>query len=405
MELSNSFNLRNRDEDHRFYHSRSHENHAGSVIARLESTLEAIIDKLAQGEELSVEFQSRRRTFQGPAGIQEQQVRFPGRSPLEARKFGRRTEYQWRSGPLLISSLARLLLVLQLAHQALTSGVIFTKRHIYYQHQDLFETQQNVDEIVDDVAFTLGIGRNDLNITASPKGLFVGHIELQFNDAINTESMTQNIVEPLPAMNMSESGSSSQVATIPMVRSIAAVNISNAKWLLVVEKDAKGYPDLMTRSFLGLTQTHAPELPMLVLTDYDPYGINIFVCYRCGTKSFAHESSLNILNVTWLGIKSSHLLEQVSTDSLQQGTQGSSLSGTSQQRDAITVLSLRDRKYAIGLLHRISEDGMHSSAGFEVRRELQVQLLLGVKGEIEDVDNHSHLIPWLDNKLQEILSP
>lgn len=49
--------------------------------------------------------------------------------------------------------------------------------------------------------------------------------------------MTQNIVEPLPAMNMSESGSSSQVATIPMVRSIAAVNISNAKWLLVVEKD------------------------------------------------------------------------------------------------------------------------------------------------------------------------
>lgn len=130
MELSNSFNLRNRDEDHRFYHSRSHENHAGSVIARLESTLEAIIDKLAEGEELSVEFQSRRRTFQGPAGIQEQQVRFPGRSPLEARKFGRRTEYQWRSGPLLISSLARLLLVLQLAHQALTSGVIFTKRYI-----------------------------------------------------------------------------------------------------------------------------------------------------------------------------------------------------------------------------------------------------------------------------------
>lgn len=144
---------------------------------------------------------------------------------------------------------------------------------------------------------------------------------------------------------------------------------------------------------------------MLVLTDYDPYGINIFVCYRCGTKTFAHESSHNILNVTWLGIKSSHLLEQVSTDSLQQGTQGSSLSGTSQQRDAITVLSLRDRKYAIGLLHRISEDGMHSSAGFEVRRELQVQLLLGVKGEIEDVDNHGHLIPWLDNKLQEILSP
>jgi meiotic recombination protein SPO11 len=36
--------------------------------------------------------------------------------------------------------------------------------HIYYQHQDLFEKQSQVDELVDDIAFTLGINRADLNI-------------------------------------------------------------------------------------------------------------------------------------------------------------------------------------------------------------------------------------------------
>ena len=36
--------------------------------------------------------------------------------------------------------------------------------HIFYQHQDLFEKQREVDDLVDDIAFNLGIGRTDLNI-------------------------------------------------------------------------------------------------------------------------------------------------------------------------------------------------------------------------------------------------
>lgn len=36
--------------------------------------------------------------------------------------------------------------------------------HIFYQHQDLFEKQKEVDDLVDDIAFNLGIGRADLNI-------------------------------------------------------------------------------------------------------------------------------------------------------------------------------------------------------------------------------------------------
>lgn len=41
--------------------------------------------------------------------------------------------------------------------------------HIYYQHKELFEKQRVVDELVDDVAFTLGANRDDLNIVCHTK--------------------------------------------------------------------------------------------------------------------------------------------------------------------------------------------------------------------------------------------
>jgi DNA topoisomerase VI subunit A len=37
-------------------------------------------------------------------------------------------------------------------------------RNIYYQNRALFKTQGYVDELVDDVAFTFGVGRDALNI-------------------------------------------------------------------------------------------------------------------------------------------------------------------------------------------------------------------------------------------------
>jgi meiotic recombination protein SPO11 len=37
-------------------------------------------------------------------------------------------------------------------------------RNIYYQNPDLFKSQSAVDEMVDNLAFTLGVCREDLNI-------------------------------------------------------------------------------------------------------------------------------------------------------------------------------------------------------------------------------------------------
>ena len=37
-------------------------------------------------------------------------------------------------------------------------------RNIFYRHPDLFKRQEVVDDLVDDLAFTLGLGRDALNI-------------------------------------------------------------------------------------------------------------------------------------------------------------------------------------------------------------------------------------------------
>ncbi|KAM0523072.1 hypothetical protein ACHAPE_001564 [Trichoderma viride] len=113
---------------------------AGAVISRIESILESILDCLAEGKELCIDL-----TTDGDDQT-AQKVRFPGKCAKEATKF------------------ARILLILQLAHDALVSGIVLTKRHIFYQHQELFGSQRTVDKLVDSLALTLGIHRDELNI-------------------------------------------------------------------------------------------------------------------------------------------------------------------------------------------------------------------------------------------------
>ncbi|CAM1508004.1 Fc.00g048520.m01.CDS01 [Cosmosporella sp. VM-42] len=175
----------------------------GTVVARIETILETIFDSFSGRDELTIDFMPRRNARRGSSENRDEQIRFPGRTIQEARKF------------------ARVLLILQLAHDALVSGTILTKRHIYYQHQHLFENQRQVDDLVDDVACTLGINRGDLNIVAASKGVLAGPLTIRLVDG--------SLLDP----NSGEQG-----VPIPTAWSISAVELSTIRWILVIEKDA-----------------------------------------------------------------------------------------------------------------------------------------------------------------------
>ncbi|RFU79278.1 meiotic recombination rec12 [Trichoderma arundinaceum] len=311
---------------------------AGAVISRMESILETILDCISEGKELSIDFVSR------SLGHSPQKVQFPGKNAQEATKF------------------TRILLILQLAHDALVSGITLTKRHIFYQHQELFATQRTVDELVDNLAIALGVHRDDLNIVASSKGVFAGPISIRLKD--NT-------------------------------------------WIGPATGDA-------------LMRLHYPRIPILVLTDYDPDGLNIFRCYRL-KSDFAAPGTVNTApGISWLGIKSQHLLERESCPDMwitppseisqPANSQSSEESADSKPsisstdcREPISALSARDRKVAVGMLEKLV-DSEGDIQAIELRRELQVMLMMGIKAEIQWLDEAGNLAEWLGFELGRMLS-
>ncbi|RSM03034.1 hypothetical protein CEP52_007635 [Fusarium oligoseptatum] len=345
----------------------------GTVVARIENILSQIIDSVSACQELSITFTPRR-----PARSRGQpdEVRFPGRNQQEAVKF------------------ARILLILQLSHDALVSGTILTKRHIFYQHQDLFERQTQVDDLVDDIAFTLGIGRADLNIVAASKGVLAGPLTIHLTDGSSLDPCSGDLGVAIPA-----------------IQSVSAVHLHQVKWFLVVEKDAKGYPDLTTRAFLNYIGTRYPQLPILGLVDYDPDGVRILRCYRHGSDRLSHEADLDTQAIQWLGIKSDQLIQECAdANSLDprlfsHSSQSAQMSITSTAcREPISYLGLRERAVAVSALKKLPSFSSSDIETLEIRRELQVMLNLGVKAEIEWLDESGDLCRWLDNEIGSALS-
>ncbi|KFA46462.1 hypothetical protein S40293_04246 [Stachybotrys chartarum IBT 40293] len=311
---------------------------AGAVIARIEDILEAVVDGITEAKEVRIELKSakniHRRVGRDPSRFRDY-VRFPGCNVQEARKF------------------ARVVLILQLSHDALVSGTVLTKRHIYYQHQELFEKQRTVDELVENIAFTLGVCRDDLNIAAMAKGIM-----------------------------------------------------------------AKGYPDMITLSFLRLAQERCPQLPMLALVDFDPDGMNIYRCYRYGAAQLQQEASERPLRLRLLGVTASQILNPTrpipgsvsQTEEASQSSQSSSqrdilktsISSTA-CRDPITRLTARDRKLAINTLTKLDQLTLKDDEATELTREIQIMLMMGTKAEIQWLDESGNISNWLDAQMGNMM--
>ncbi|EDN96603.1 hypothetical protein SS1G_01529 [Sclerotinia sclerotiorum 1980 UF-70] len=242
-----------------------------------------------------------------------------------------------------------LLRIVTLSHEALVTGNIITKRDMYYRDPELFTKQAIVDRFVDDIAYTLGLKRD--------------------------------------AMNVSQ--------LVPWVREIEEIDLSQVKWILVIEKEvvhfnlqvatsltqyrlpfahwkksdtAKGYPDIQSRQFLHYLAENHPLIPIYALVDFDPDGIGIMSTYKYGSVALAHENEdLSVPSIRWLGLKSTDMMHGVKED------------------EGLLKLTKRDRRIAVGMLQRdVCQDG---GVEKEWRRQLQIMLMLNTKAEIQVIGN------------------
>ncbi|KAI0533332.1 Spo11/DNA topoisomerase VI subunit A [Xylaria digitata] len=398
----------------------------GAAISKIEEILVANIDALKEARVLTIPLRSRRTD-------RVQLVRFPSSRDTEANKF------------------TALLQILHLSHEALVAGTIITKRFalpcctprvstkifstlnecnnrgIYYQNPELFRSQQYVDELVDDIAFTFGLGRDALNIVAASKGLIAGAISVTVNNG--------------SILNCNPDGS--QGILLPNIHAISSVNVGAVKWLLVIEKEAtfrglvasryhenstvgsgilvtaKGYPDLSTRQFLHQLHTSFPTLPMYGLVDFDPDGVKIMLTYKNGSQSLQHEENATLNRLFWIGPRSNDILggqlrvlpsanmgENYPANHTSSGQFLSSQSSRSLCRasefspvDVTLPLKATDRRLAVRLLSAAIGRDDQFIESLDYVRELQVMLLLNTKAEIQAVDEAGDLTTWLDNTL------
>ncbi|KAK4445740.1 Spo11/DNA topoisomerase VI subunit A [Podospora aff. communis PSN243] len=396
----------------------SNDRHDGA-LSQIEKLLESIVDSLADGEELAIPYRTARQGGDHSTQSQERRsdfVHFPGRNAHEVRRF----EAIFR--------------ILELSHEALLSGNLITKRNIYYQNIDLYKSQNMVDEMVDNIAYTLGVGREDLNIVAAARGLIFGPITLfmRGGDALQCGLPTDNGI------------------LLPSIHSVESIQFNEAKWLLIIEKEAtfrtlaaseyprnspigpgilvtaKGFPDLATRRFLSTVHTARPQLAMFALVDYDPHGIAILRTYKTGSKRLEHEENVTVPTLRWLGLRSSDVLadtrasndqtlrashssqgvsSQESSNSLQNGDldRRPSKRPRLQRRDprnSAALLTRGDRKKAVDVVKDIYANGEADDSTREQFGELQRMLMLNIKAEIQVVDDFGDITNWLDEALR-----
>ncbi|CEN60175.1 hypothetical protein ASPCAL02616 [Aspergillus calidoustus] len=288
--------------------------------------------------------------------------------------------------------------VLTAIAEAFDSGVVVSKRDIYYSDPAAFESQQVVDTLVDDLAYTIGVSRFDLNVEAAAKGLVTGFYQVTTTtgERIDARLLTNDCL-------------------IPRVQDISRLDISDVDWVLILEKEAvfrrltwsnfhiraragmglivtgKGYPDLGTRAFvrkiydsIPSSRSHRPP-PIYALVDSDPDGIAIMSTYKYGSMAQPREnSSLVVPSLRWLGLRT--------TDVVEDGEEA--LNG-----DDLMPLTLRDRKKIVAMLSRnpvFAVDGPEP----EWRVELQRMMMLNIKAETEiRYGRDGGLEGWIDGEM------
>ncbi|KAI4163626.1 MAG: hypothetical protein LQ342_002660 [Letrouitia transgressa] len=380
-----------------------------TVLSKIESLVQNILNDLELGKpELCIPLGVKKRVSQSgfatqienntPASLNN--VSFPGDLPHEAWRFSTAHVVEkviQRTASMLIRSPAVVLRILELIHEALVAQVVISKRNIYYKDPALFKSQAVVDRYVDILAYTFGVQRAALNVTAVAKGLAIGSFKLRFKDG-----------------STKQCDSDSDAMLVENVQDVSSIDVADVAWVLVVEKEstfrtlasgwlhnlskagngiivtAKGYPDISTRAFLRLLSASSyPPPSVYALVDFDPDGLAIMATYKYGSFNLSHENAnLNIPSLRWLGIKAEDMALSASAPQSDQG----------RESQKMLSLSKRDRTKAVQLLRKetFTKEGAESMW----RLALQMMLMLNMKAEMEFLSGRDGgLVKWTDERL------
>ena len=263
----------------------------------------------------------------------------------------------------------KVVFVLRTMRKLVEEGRRTTKRDIFYENFALFSNQGEVDRLVAELVALLQVPRLMLGVVATSKGLVVGDLSYLNNEDIMVDCSLTVGGDTIPQ----------DVSDLRSLR-------TRASFLLIVEKDAvfqrlleegvfaadlppfimvtgKGVPDLATRQLVYRLTTEF-SLPTFILTDCDPYGIEIALTYKFGSLAMAWTPErLAVPSAIWLGLLPSDLCQlEIGEESMRPLSK--------EDRKKIQDLHLRD--YVGNFCPQLTE-------------ELEILWRIGRKAEIQQV--------------------
>jgi DNA topoisomerase VI subunit A len=210
------------------------------------------------------------------------------------------------------AAFTQMLFVLSVLQEAAERGKHVTKREVYYQDPELFNKDQNAsDNILEDIAVTMGVTRPCTRVVAAAKGVCIGDLTLkEGGDTFNCNSLGRggwSISPFIDEVDIADCGADYVLVVekdAAMIRLIEEDFHKRNKCLLVT---GKGQPDIATRRLLRRLNREW-KLPVYVLTDSDSYGMQICSSYKRGSISLSFESSyLAVPKAKFLGLLPSDL--------------------------------------------------------------------------------------------------
>uniref|UniRef100_G3TEX4 Meiotic recombination protein SPO11 n=1 Tax=Loxodonta africana TaxID=9785 RepID=G3TEX4_LOXAF len=267
------------------------------VLAAIENIIQDIIASLARNEAPAFTIDNRSSweniKFEDSVGLQMV-------SQCTTRKIK-------SDSPKSVQNFALILKILSMVYKLVQSNTYATKRDIYYTDIQLFGNQTVVDNIINDISCMLKVPRRSLHILSTSKGLIAGNLSYIEEDGTRVNCT-----------------GCSTVSTTDALTGCIKYLITDAKFLLIVEKDAtfqrllddnfcskispcimvtgKGVPDLNTR-LLVKKLWDLFHIPVFTLVDADPHGIEIMCIYKYGSLSMSFEAhNLTVPAIRWLGL-------------------------------------------------------------------------------------------------------
>lgn len=184
-------------------------------------------------------------------------------------------------------------------HRLQITNTFATRRDLFYEYKMLYGVQRNLDLSVSFLCQLMNTPRIEHNVLSSGRGLVAGRVVIKENGRrINC------------------------LSSVVAINDFSRCDIqTNAQLVLVVEKDTvfqkllserflksfspvilvtgKGYPDVATRILLK----KLVAIPMFILVDCDPHGVEIAMTYKYGgAQNKAEFGDLTLPNLQWIGL-------------------------------------------------------------------------------------------------------